>query len=128
MEKTRPCREPEGRSRSARIRRGDTRFGFDPEDREDAPEPEERPAADREVEDLGVGERGAEPGEDVVVEPEVVEREALGELDRQSFTLGVAALVRVLDVGVQVIGGTPGAGRTGAKAPTEGAVVELSDP
>src|SRR5450631_1965479 len=110
METTRPCREPEGRSRSARIRRGDARFGFDPEDREDAPEPEERPAADREVEDLRIGERRAQPNEEVVVEPEVIERETLGELDRQPLPFGVAALVDVLDMGVQVVGGTRSAG------------------
>ena len=90
--------------------RGDAGLGFDPEHREDAPEPEERPAADREVEDLRVGERGAEPNEEVVVEPEVVEREPLRELDRQPFPFGVAALVGVLDVGVEVVAGASGAG------------------
>ena len=51
----------------------------------------QRADAHGEVEDLGVGVGRPQPGEESVVDREVVEREPLGVLDREPLPIGVAA-------------------------------------
>src|SRR5947207_15831634 len=59
----------------------------DPEDLQRAAQPEIHGQAEGQVEDLGVGELTAQPGEEVVVDRTVVGDETLGVLDREALPL-----------------------------------------
>ncbi len=82
-----------------------TRLLLDPEHRERTAEAEPDRQAQREVEDLLVGEVRVQAVEEVVVDGEVVDGEALGVLDGQPLTVGVSRpRAPLVDVAVRVLG------------------------
>ena len=80
------CSTRRPRRRLSGLHVGQRRLG-DAQHPERPPEPEEGREADREVEDLGVGERGPQPLHEGVVDAGVIRGEALGVLDGQPLLL-----------------------------------------